>query len=117
MLNHNKHKWIKIHKSSWSGNRNLTDVFLFTVLLPHQSPDKLHDTRPCPGHSPVDPIYGNLQIVFSFIFWSCQIISTERAKQHGQEQIQDLKPDQEKIQALKPDLEAIQYLRLTYRLQ
>lgn len=55
----------------------------------------------CPGHSPIDPVYGNLQVVFSFIFWSSKIITAERAQQQGQEQIEDLKQDQEQVQDLK----------------
>lgn len=61
------------------------------------SPSMFQDPGLDPGHSPVDSVYGNLQIVFSFIFWSRQIITTERTQQQSQEQIQDLKQDQEHI--------------------
>lgn len=43
-----------------------------------------------PGHYSLDPVYRNLQIIFSFIILSCKIITAERAQQQGQEEIQDL---------------------------
>lgn len=52
-----------------------------------------------PGSGPVDSAQSNLQVVFSFLLWSCKIISTKRAQQQGQEQIQDLKQEQELLQA------------------
>ena len=74
----------------WSGS-----TALVRVLLPQQSPELLQDPGRHPGNGPVDPIYGDLQVVLSVFIWSRQVLTAEGAEQQSQEQVQDLKPDQQ----------------------